>query len=144
MHGKVPTKKHETQNEFSWNLEVCVRRPQHWFVSWWWMDQVFGSSISLKAKLFWCFVIKVKLGFQSWSLVGLWIFIGIFLVMSLCFPKVGYKLCSNVCQPHGSIFSYMIHNVVHTLDVKHRCKPWFANKGVYCVVVSNIRHGQKV
>jgi hypothetical protein len=29
-------------------------------------------------------------------------------------------MCSNVCQPHGSIFSYMIHNVVHILNVKLR------------------------
>jgi len=40
--------------------------------------------------------------------------INIFLVSFLCILKVGYKLWSNVCQPHG------YHNVVHTLDVKCR------------------------
>jgi len=44
--------------------------------------------------------------------------INILFVSSLCLFKIGYKLCSNVCQTHGSIFNYRIHNVVHTLDVK--------------------------
>jgi hypothetical protein len=44
--------------------------------------------------------------------------INILFVSFLCLFKVGYKLCSNVCQPHGSILNYKTHNVVHTFDVK--------------------------
>jgi len=56
--------------------------------------------------------------------------INIFFISSLCFFKVGYKLCLNVCQPHGLILNYKIHNVVHNLDVKLGVKIWFVNKKV--------------
>jgi len=45
-------------------------------------------------------------------------YINILFVSDLCPFKFGYKLCLNVCQPHGSIPSYKIHHVVYTLDVK--------------------------
>jgi hypothetical protein len=44
--------------------------------------------------------------------------INMIFISSLCLFKGVYKLCSNVCQPHGLILNYKIHNVVHTLDVK--------------------------
>jgi hypothetical protein len=59
-------------------------------------------------------------------------FINIFLVMSLCLPKVGYKLCSNVHQPHALIFNWF--TMLFTPWTSNlKCKPWFAKKNVYCV-----------
>jgi hypothetical protein len=55
-----------------WNFmkfKSSIERPLHWFSWWWWMDQVFGSPISLKVASFWYFVIKAKLGLWPWSLV---------------------------------------------------------------------------
>ncbi len=59
--------------------------------------------------------------------------INILLVSSLCLLKVGYKLCLNVYQPHDSIVSYRIHNVVHTLDVKLGLQIMICKKKDYCV-----------
>jgi len=68
MHDKVSLKKMKHM-EFSWNLKASIERPLHCFSWWWWMDQVFGSPISLKDVSFWYFVIKAKLGLWPWSLV---------------------------------------------------------------------------
>jgi hypothetical protein len=51
----------------------------------------------------------------------------ILLVMSLCLPKVGYKLCLNVHKPHALIFNWFIRTS------KLKCKPWHVKKNVYCV-----------
>jgi hypothetical protein len=114
MYDRVPTRKHETLDESSWSLEAWIGRPHHWFVLWGWMDQVFGSSISLKAKFFWRVVVETTFALRAWNLVdpcdGHQHFPCIIFVPS----QVGYKLCLNVCQPHGSILSYRIHDVVHT------------------------------
>jgi hypothetical protein len=54
-------------------------------------------------------------------------FINIFLVMFLCLPKVGYKLCSNVHQPHVLIFNWL--RMLFTPWMPNlKCKPWFAKK----------------
>ncbi len=82
------------------------------------MDQLLGNPISPKAKLFWYFVVEVTFGLQPQHFIDPLMDINIFFILFLCFFKVGYKLCSNVCQPHGLILNYMINHVVHTLDVK--------------------------
>ncbi len=64
--------KHETWGESSWNLGAWIGMPLCWFVSWWWMGQVYGSPILLTTELFRSFVIKTKLDFQLWNLVGLY------------------------------------------------------------------------
>ncbi len=60
------------------------------------------------------------------------LFINIFFVMSLCLPKVGYKLCLNVHQPHALIFNCFIM-LFTPWTSKLKCKPWFVKKIVYCV-----------
>jgi hypothetical protein len=70
--------------------------------------------------------------FEIWLI--LMMYINILLVSSLCLLKVGYKLCSNIYQPHTLIFHCKIHNLMHTLDVKLAwAKLWFAKKCVFRV-----------
>ncbi len=108
MHGKIPSKKHKTQNEFSWNLEVWVERPYHLFVSWWWMDgQIFGSPIFSKAKLSQCFV-----PLQGW-------------IQSCAWMSTNHMAQSLVARFDTMLFTSWMSNL--------GCKPWFANNGVYCV-----------
>jgi membrane-associated PAP2 superfamily phosphatase len=82
------------------------------------MDQVFGSPISLKVELFLMFCHRMVSNFEVWLVFEM--FINIFLVTFLCLFKVGDELCLNVYQPHGLIFNYKIHNVIHTLNVKFK------------------------
>ncbi len=60
--GKVPTRKHETQDGFSYNLKAWIKKSWHWFVSQWIMDLAFDDPTSLMALLSWYVVIKTKLG----------------------------------------------------------------------------------
>jgi len=63
-------------------------------------------------------LLKPHLVFDLDILLILMMDINILFLLYFCLFKVVYKLCSNVCQPNGSILNYRIHNVVHTLDVK--------------------------
>jgi hypothetical protein len=82
------------------------------------MDQIIGSPISLKIELFFMFCHRMVSNLEVWLVFVM--FINIFLITFLCFLKFGNKLCLNVYQSHGLISKYMIHNVIHTLDVKFK------------------------
>jgi hypothetical protein len=45
-------------------------------------------------------------------------FIIILFVLFLCIFKMKHKLCLNVHQPHGLIFSCKIHDIVHIMKIK--------------------------
>ncbi len=85
---------------------------------------------------------------KTWLL--LMMFIGIFLIMPLHFFEARNNLSSNVCQPHDSIFSYRVHNLVHLLNVKPEVQTMIGKKRcLLCwrmndVIVNKLCHGQEV